>query len=137
MDYFEVSILGSTAVYQEVSDEGIYRYTDAVGNTVEPPVEPISYQLRNWSRPSWAAPIDVIQTPRIISKLDYMDRFLDSELAAIFTAAKTVVQIEIWLEKFKLAEFIDLTDTSVTGGLAALESVGLLAAGRPLEIINA
>lgn len=70
------------------------------------------------------------------TKLEYMNRFTDDELAGIYTAAKTVVQVEIWLEKFKLAEFVSLDDPRTLAGLQALEAAGLLAAGRAAEIVE-
>ena len=69
-----------------------------------------------------------------LTKLAYMNRFTDAELAGIYTAAKSVVQVEVWLEKFKLAEFVSLDDPQTLGGLQALEAAGLLAAGRAAEI---
>lgn len=70
-----------------------------------------------------------------ISKLDYMSRFTDAELATIYTMAKQSVHVEIWLEKFKLATDVDLADPRTQGGLLALEAAGLLAAGRAAEIL--
>lgn len=70
-----------------------------------------------------------------ISKLEYMGRFTDAELAAIYTVAKQVVQVEIWLEKFKLATDVDLADPRTSSGLFALEAAGLLATGRATEIL--
>lgn len=72
---------------------------------------------------------------RLISKLDYMNRFTDAELVAIYTAAKTNVNVEIWLEKFKLAAEINLDDPKTATGLQALEALGLIAAGRAAEIL--
>lgn len=72
---------------------------------------------------------------RILTKLQYMNRFTDSELAGIYTAAKTVVQIEIWLEKFKLATEINLDNPETVAGLMAMEAAGLLTAGRAAEIL--
>ena len=71
-----------------------------------------------------------------LTKLEYMNRFTDAELGAIYTAAKTEVTVEVWLEKFKLAEFVSLDDPRTLGGLQALEAAGILAAGRALEITN-
>lgn len=73
---------------------------------------------------------------RMITKLAYMNRFQDAELAALYTAAKTVVQIEVWLEKFKMSEFIDLDDPRTIGGVQALEAAGLLGAGRAAAILS-
>ena len=72
---------------------------------------------------------------RLISKLDYMNRFTDPELVAIYTAAKTNINVEIWLEKFKLATEINLDDPRTSSGLQALETAGLIAPGRAMEIL--
>lgn len=71
----------------------------------------------------------------ILTKLEYMDRFTDAELAGIYTAAKSSVQVEVWLEKFKLATDINIDDPRTIDGLQALEAAGLLAAGRAAEIL--
>lgn len=72
---------------------------------------------------------------RFITKLDYMNRFTDAELATIYTIAKTNVAVEIWLEKFKLAAEINLDDPRTAGGVHALEAFGLIGVGRALEIL--
>lgn len=72
-----------------------------------------------------------------LTKLEYMNRFTDAELAAIYTAAKAVVEIEIWLEKFKATTEIDLSDPRTVSGVQALEGAGLIAAGRAQEILAA
>ena len=71
-----------------------------------------------------------------ISKLAYMDRFADAELEGIHGAAKVSLAVEVWLEKFKLAEFIDLSDPRTLAGLQALEANGLIGPGRSLEILH-
>ncbi len=70
-----------------------------------------------------------------LSKLEFMNRFTDAELATIYSAAKQSVAVEIWLEKFKLASEIDLSDQRTIDGINALEASGLLAAGRAAEIL--
>lgn len=72
---------------------------------------------------------------RTLTKLEYMDRFTDAELANIYPAAKSSVQVEVWLEKFKLASEINLDDQRTIDGLNSLEVAGLLAAGRAQEIL--
>ena len=69
-----------------------------------------------------------------LTKLAYMDRFTDVELAGIYAAAKVAPAVEVWLEKFKLAEYVDIADARTIAGLQALEAAGLLAAGRAAEI---
>jgi hypothetical protein len=76
-----------------------------------------------------------IPSVRTLTKLAYMNRFTDAELAAIYTAAKSNVQVEVWLDKFKIAEEINLDDTSTIAGVQALEAAGLLAKGRSAEIL--
>lgn len=70
-----------------------------------------------------------------LSKLDYMNRFTDAELASIYNAAKSSVAIEVWLEKFKLATEINLDDPRTIAGVQALEAAGMLTAGRAAEIL--
>jgi hypothetical protein len=79
----------------------------------------------------------VVEAPvRMISKLDYMNRLSDTELAAIYTAAKTVVQVEVWLKKFDaVKDEVNLDDPRTVNGVNALEAAGLLAAGRAAEIL--
>ena len=71
----------------------------------------------------------------VLSNLDYMERFTDAELAAIYTAAKTSVVVEVWLEKFKLATEVNLDDPRTVAGVQALEALGILAPGRAAEIL--
>lgn len=82
--------------------------------------------------PEYVAPVI-----RTLTKLEYMNRFTDAELAGIYTAAKSVIQVEIWLEKFKLASEIYLDDPHTVSGLQAMEASGLLAAGRAAGILAA
>ena len=69
------------------------------------------------------------------TKLEFFDRFTDAEQIAIYDAAKTVTAIQVWLDKFKLASDIDVTDPRTIAGIQALEAAGLLAAGRAAEIL--
>lgn len=78
----------------------------------------------------------VIEPKTTLTKLEYMNRFTDAELAAIYTAAKTVIAVEVWLEKFKLSTDIELTDPRTVSGVQALEDAGLLAEGRADEILK-
>lgn len=71
-----------------------------------------------------------------LTKLQYMNRFRDDELATIYAAAKVSPAVEVWLEKFKLSEFVDTADVRTTLGLQALESAGLIGAGRAAEILS-
>ncbi len=80
-------------------------------------------------------------TVRKLTKLEYMNRFTDSELAAIYGAAKVSPAVEVWLKKFEMAtpdadgKAIDLGDPRTIAGLQALEAATLLGAGRATEIL--
>lgn len=54
---------------------------------------------------------------KVITKLAFMNRFTMEELAAIYTAAKTEVMVEVFLDKLKLAEEVNLTDAQTISGL--------------------
>ena len=73
-----------------------------------------------------------------ISRLEFFNRFdEDTELMPIYTLAKTNVKVEIMLDKFKLATYIDITDQDTINGVRTLESIGILATGRADIILRA
>lgn len=74
--------------------------------------------------------------PKLLSKLDFMNRFTMPEMAAVYTAAKQNVLVEILLDQLKMAEFINTTDPRVMMGINMLEQAGLIDAGRASEILN-
>jgi len=80
--------------------------------------------------------LPVINVQQTFSKLEFINRFTDTELVNIYTASKTIIEIEIWLDKFKLAEYIDITSPTTVSGLQSLESNGLIGEGRANQIIN-
>lgn len=71
-----------------------------------------------------------------ITRLDFMSRFTDTELVAIYSAAKSSVQIEVWLEKVKMATDISLTDPRTVSGIFALEQIGMIGPGRAKEVLT-
>lgn len=76
-------------------------------------------------------------TPALpLTKLAFMNRFTLDELAAIYTAAKTEVMVEVFLDKFKLAEHVDVTDAHTVAGLQTLAANGLLTAARVQELLQ-
>lgn len=80
-----------------------------------------------------------IPAPAVVDKrktrLEFLDLFTHAELSGIYSAAKTIVDIEIYLDKVKAAEFIDLADPRTIAGVNSLESSGLIAVGRAAEIL--
>ena len=80
-----------------------------------------------------AAPLTPV-TP--LTKLAFMNRFTMEELAAIYTAAKTEVMVEVFMDKLKLAEYVDVTDPQTIAGLQALAASGILTEARVQEILQ-
>lgn len=73
---------------------------------------------------------------KVITKLAFMNRFTMEELAAIYTAAKTEVMVEVFLDKLKIAEEVNLADAQTIGGLQALAASGLLTEARVQEVLQ-
>ena len=71
-----------------------------------------------------------------ITKLAFMNRFTMEELAAIYTAAKTEVMVEVFLDKLKLAEEVELADVQTIVGVQALAASGLLTEARAQEMLQ-
>lgn len=98
--------------------------------------------------PGWAynavtgeftAPPDMGTDPgqRTISVLAFRSRFTAAEKIAIYTAAKTDVEIQIWLDDLAAAQNseVSLEDPRTIEGVQSLEAAGLLAEGRAAEIL--
>lgn len=75
-------------------------------------------------------------SPRPLTKLAFMERFTMEELAAIYTAAKTNVMVEVWMDKLKLASEVDLGDPATISGVQALAASGLLTEARAQEVLQ-
>ena len=73
---------------------------------------------------------------RVLTHLEYMTLFKQEELISIYTLAKTSADVEIWLDKFKLASDISKDDPETIKGLLSLEAVGIISKGRTLEILK-
>lgn len=75
-------------------------------------------------------------SPRVLTKLQFLNRFTNEELAAVYTAAKTNVLIEVFMDKLKLAQEINLDDPQTVGGLQSLAAAGLLSEARAQEVLK-
>jgi hypothetical protein len=144
MKYILILIHGFGQAYQVTSNGCVTKYVSLDGGYIYDAIPSgVSSHVidPNPPTPSWHVDVPDVQAeqpqpaPRTITKLEYMNRFHDDELAALYTAAKSAVQIEIWLEKFKLAEFIDLDDPRTVAGVQALEASHLIGVGRASEIL--
>jgi hypothetical protein len=112
-----------------------YEILDVVGNVTNTIEADDAFCQAHFPHYRIAASQATVQQNRTLTKLEYMSRFTDAELVGIYTTAKTNVAVEIWLEKFKLASEINLDDQATVAGLQAMESGGLLTAGRSAVIL--
>jgi len=80
--------------------------------------------------------LPIIVKPIVISKLQFLNRFTNTELAGILTEAKTNVPVEVFIKKLDAASEVDLNYPQTIEGVTTLESGGLLATGRALEILT-
>lgn len=76
-----------------------------------------------------------------VSRLAFLSRFTDAEaididLASI-GATREAAAVRRYLSKVNAAQHIDLQDADTRGGVQALEAVGLIAAGRAAEVLDA
>lgn len=72
-----------------------------------------------------------------ITRLAFRNRFTPAEKTALYTAAKTNVDIQIYLDDVNAATHIDLQRADTRANVQALETAGLLAAGRAMQILDA
>lgn len=112
-----------------------YEILDAAGNVTNTIEADEAFCAAHFPHYRISTSQSTAQQNRTLTKLEYMSRFTDAELAGIYSTAKTNVSVEIWLEKFKLASEVNLDDPAVIAGLQAMESGGLLAIGRCAVIL--
>lgn len=72
-----------------------------------------------------------------VTRLAFRNRFLPAEKAALYTAAKTSVDIQIYLDDVNAASYIDLQRPDTRASVQALETAGLIGAGRAAQILDA
>lgn len=79
-------------------------------------------------------------TPRHITRLAFLTRFTDEEAVAIdLSSIGTTIEAAMmrrYLSKVEAASFIDLEREDTRLGVLSLESAGILAEGRALEILD-
>lgn len=75
-------------------------------------------------------------TSRFMTQEAFTRRLTDQEMRNIYQASKVNIDVEIWLDRFKMAKEIDLDDTFLVNGLHGLAMVGLLSTERVQEILS-
>lgn len=146
MQYILVQFPDESQGYQEVCRGSVTRYTDLSGSTLVPSSYSCLVVDSSPAQPIWAIPDPPLASSvpaKRLSRLDFMNRFTETELATIYSLAKTNVGIEIWLARFNAATpepdgtCIDLADIRTMYGIQALEAAGIIGIGRATEILNA
>jgi hypothetical protein len=91
------------------------------------------FSLEAWN----PAVLDFFMLPTVpMTKLAFLRRFTDTEYAAIKAATATNPAIDFFWQKFLMAQDIKIGDAELVAGIRALESAGLIAAGRAAEILG-
>lgn len=72
----------------------------------------------------------------ILSKEQFMDLFEDTELEALYTAAKSDVPAEIFLDRLKASTTFDLKSNVTITGIGKLRATGILTAERAAAILD-
>lgn len=130
--------------FQEV-ERGVHvRYCDLDGNTAPENIGSNWVIDANPTPPSWArpdTPIPSIEQPsppsRIITRLEFRNRFTMQEKIDIYLATNTNVAIKIWLDDLTSAEHINLDDSMIIDSVNQLYTLGLITELRKDEILNA
>ena len=76
------------------------------------------------------------QRSRILTQEAFVTRLTDQEMMTIYSIAKTNVMIEVWLDRFKMAQEINLDYPFMQEGIRGLEQAGILAPGRAEELLS-
>ena len=95
----------------------------------------VAYSVRS-TEYTLGEPQAVSTNPLHITRYAFRERFTAAEKIAIYTAAKTVPSIQIYLDDVNASTYIDLTRAATRAGVQALEAAQLLAAGRAAEILD-
>ncbi len=124
---------GNTIV-EVINHSPVGRYTAEVANLfVEIPDK--DEDIVGLVYPEVAPPAIEPEIKQPISVLDFRNRFTQDEKIAIYTAAKQVVAIQVWIDDLASAKDVTVTHDQTIAGINALESAGLIGAGRAAEIL--
>lgn len=73
---------------------------------------------------------------RFMTQEQFTRRLSTDELRAVYTLAKQSIDIEIWLDRFKMSKEIDLDDSFLVTGLYGLAQAGVFTETRVQEILS-
>jgi hypothetical protein len=72
----------------------------------------------------------------ILTPLEFLNRFTDTEAKTIIGLSKTDPDVELWWLKYNKAQDIDLDDPQTIEGVQSLEAIGVISVGRAAEILT-
>lgn len=75
--------------------------------------------------------------PPVLSKIAMITRFTDDEYASILASARNDIQVEVWLDRFRAANRIELNDVRTITGINMMVDKNLLTRDRGNSILNA
>jgi hypothetical protein len=138
--YYILISNGSQNFYQEIERGTMQRICDLDGNTISENIGPAWIIDANPPPPIWAredGPVFTYPVSRILSRLEFRNRFTMEEKVSIYTAAATNVSIAVWLDDLASAENVDLDSPLTQQGVQALVTLGLITEARRDQILDA
>jgi len=72
----------------------------------------------------------------ILTRLEFMNRFTNAELAEILTASDANPALRVYVKKLDAAQNVDTNDPETIAGAQTLEAVGLISTGRAAEVLD-
>jgi len=83
---------------------------------------------------------DPVPVKRVIEKIDFIDLFTDSEMESIISKSKESNnagdKVGVFLEKLNAAPNVDLDSARTIAAVNGMETLGLIASGRAVVILN-
>lgn len=86
-----------------------------------------------WTDPG-LVPIPVMKS--VLTPLEFLNRFTDSEIKTIMALAKTDPDVELWWLRYNKAQDMNLEDPQTIEGVNMLEQATIIAPGRAAEILT-
>jgi hypothetical protein len=97
-------------------------------------------EVMEWDGVIEQPPVQPVVEKRHITQLAFLNRFTDAEAIALdlasIGATVEAASMRRYLDKVKVAKHIDLGRADTRAGVQMLETIGLLAAGRALQILD-
>lgn len=119
----------------------IYEILDNTSNVINTVIANEDFMIANYPSNNYRLVIrESVTVSTEVSRLAFLNRFTDTEAIAIDLASQgTTVEaatIRRYLSKVNAASYIDLSNPDTRASVQSLETQGLLASGRALEILD-